>query len=460
MKNNMTAKLFEALHEANEDSFGKNKKSILEMTTSEVIEEDVTTEEKSYKMCPRCGRPYSDYPAISRYDNKTEICPDCGVEEAMINYTGGTLEAPNKFEKEARKYNKENRIKESVDNDLVTIHFGINTDADEERYKEEGNHDFMPISYVTDNFKKDIEKLLGHSNFKLECVSEKGPHGWPVYFITGNIEDMKKVCEYFSGDDFESTLVDDSVREFYNKNKGKNLSPKFVSSDEINEEVTIDTPTQEDLDKDEADIKALDKKQIEDRIGELRLAIEDEALSDDEKESAKKELDELENELLKKESENADKDSKKKQLKEDSYEEPFFAEIEDALTNAGFDVTRYSDAGMLTSNLGWIVSNSEGEVNLTCAGTYLTESDDEEKDSDETCEDKKEISNAKSFDEVIDLLVSDEEEAIDGYTEAIEKLKELDEEEKEKLIDMLSHIRDEEEEHIDELENKEIEEEE
>ena len=337
MKDNMTAKLFEALHEANEDSFGKNKKSILEMTTSEVIEEEVT-EDKSYKMCPRCGRPYSDYPAISRYDNKTEICPDCGVEEAMVNYTGGTLEAPDKYKDEARKYNKDN-------------------------------------------------------------------------------------------------------------------------SKKVSEEVTIDTPTQEDLDKDEADIKALDKKQIEDRIGELRLAIEDEALSDDEKESAKKELDELENELLKEESKNANKDCKKKQLKEDSYEEPFFAEIEDALTNAGFDVTRYSDAGMLTSNLGWIVSNSEGEVNLTCAGTYLTESDDEEeKDSDETCEDKKEISNAKSFDEVIDLLVSDEEEAIDGYTEAIEKLKELDEEEKEKLIDMLSHIRDEEEEHIDELENKEIEE--
>ena len=72
--------------------------------------------------------------------------------------------------------------------------------------------------------------------------------------------------------------------------------------------------------------------------------------------------------------------------------------------------------------------------------------------------DKKEISNAKSFDKVIDLLVADEEEAIEGYNEAIEKLKELDEKEKEKLIDVLSHIRDEEKEHIDELENREIEE--
>ncbi len=35
------------------------------------------------KMCPKCGRHYNDYPAISRVDNVTEICPDCGVREAL-----------------------------------------------------------------------------------------------------------------------------------------------------------------------------------------------------------------------------------------------------------------------------------------------------------------------------------------------------------------------------------------
>ena len=271
MRDNMTAKLFEALHEVNEDRFSKNKKSILEMTTSEVIEEEAT-EDKSYKMCPRCGRPYSDYPAISRYDGKTEICPDCGVEEAMINYTGGTLEAPNKYKDKAKRYNKYN-------------------------------------------------------------------------------------------------------------------------SKRVNEEVTIDTPTQEDLDRDEESTKAMNKKEIEDRIGELRLAIEDGAISNDDIESVRKQISELENKLL-------NEDDGIEELEEES----------------------------------------------------------EEQEESEECEDKKEISNAKSFDEVIDLLISDEEEAIEGYNEAIEKLKELDEKEKEKLIDMLSHIRDEEKEHIDELENKEIEE--
>ena len=33
--------------------------------------------------CPICGKEYSDYPAISRADNKTKICPNCGRNEAL-----------------------------------------------------------------------------------------------------------------------------------------------------------------------------------------------------------------------------------------------------------------------------------------------------------------------------------------------------------------------------------------
>lgn len=33
--------------------------------------------------CPKCGKAYTGYPAISRKDNKTEICSNCGQEEAM-----------------------------------------------------------------------------------------------------------------------------------------------------------------------------------------------------------------------------------------------------------------------------------------------------------------------------------------------------------------------------------------
>lgn len=127
----------------------------------------------------------------------------------------------------------------------------------------------------------------------------------------------------------------------------------------LNEEV--EEPTAEDLEKEDEENKAHDKKAIEDRIGELKAAIAD-GVSDDEKEAMEKEIAELESHL-----------EESSKLNESNYEEPFFAEIEEALINAGFDVQRYTDAGMMTNNLGWVISNSEGEVQLTCAGTYLSE---------------------------------------------------------------------------------------
>lgn len=42
--------------------------------------------EKEIRICPKCGRAYSDYPAISRRDNITKICSNCGVEEALDDF--------------------------------------------------------------------------------------------------------------------------------------------------------------------------------------------------------------------------------------------------------------------------------------------------------------------------------------------------------------------------------------
>jgi len=38
------------------------------------------------KKCPRCGKSYVGFPALSRRDNKTDICSKCGTEEAMVDY--------------------------------------------------------------------------------------------------------------------------------------------------------------------------------------------------------------------------------------------------------------------------------------------------------------------------------------------------------------------------------------
>lgn len=38
--------------------------------------------------CPNCKKMVRDYPALSRKDNRTEICSDCGEEEALADFFG------------------------------------------------------------------------------------------------------------------------------------------------------------------------------------------------------------------------------------------------------------------------------------------------------------------------------------------------------------------------------------
>ncbi len=41
---------------------------------------------KIYPVCPICGEDYDGHPAISRKDNKTKICPNCGTGEALMDF--------------------------------------------------------------------------------------------------------------------------------------------------------------------------------------------------------------------------------------------------------------------------------------------------------------------------------------------------------------------------------------
>ena len=41
------------------------------------------TEINRIAVCPKCGQAYIGHPALSRADNETLICPDCGVREAL-----------------------------------------------------------------------------------------------------------------------------------------------------------------------------------------------------------------------------------------------------------------------------------------------------------------------------------------------------------------------------------------
>ena len=45
--------------------------------------------EKRERICPVCGRSYTDPPALSRRDNKTDICPEGGMREALAAIPNG-----------------------------------------------------------------------------------------------------------------------------------------------------------------------------------------------------------------------------------------------------------------------------------------------------------------------------------------------------------------------------------
>lgn len=38
------------------------------------------------RVCPKCGKAYTGHPALSREDNRTPICPDCGIREALASF--------------------------------------------------------------------------------------------------------------------------------------------------------------------------------------------------------------------------------------------------------------------------------------------------------------------------------------------------------------------------------------
>ncbi len=37
------------------------------------------------RTCPICGNQYKERPALSRLDNITPICPDCGTRQALAS---------------------------------------------------------------------------------------------------------------------------------------------------------------------------------------------------------------------------------------------------------------------------------------------------------------------------------------------------------------------------------------
>ena len=66
----------------------KSKKEALQFLSEAKIEKPYYDGGKQIitKECPICGKIYKEHSAISRKDNKTEICPNCGIYEALLDF--------------------------------------------------------------------------------------------------------------------------------------------------------------------------------------------------------------------------------------------------------------------------------------------------------------------------------------------------------------------------------------
>lgn len=75
--------------------------------------------------CPRCGKMTTDYPALSRKDNKTEICSKCGTEEALSDYFKTEVKLPKPKTKPKEAYpllTKQDYYKIATQEDLGYAH--------------------------------------------------------------------------------------------------------------------------------------------------------------------------------------------------------------------------------------------------------------------------------------------------------------------------------------------------
>lgn len=56
------------------------------------------------RICPICGHKYTDVPALSRLDNTTLICPECGQRQALDTLGVHDVKSQNRIIELSRKY--------------------------------------------------------------------------------------------------------------------------------------------------------------------------------------------------------------------------------------------------------------------------------------------------------------------------------------------------------------------
>ena len=298
--------------------------------------------ESRMKKCPNCGKMFdSRYAALSRKDNKTKICSDCGQEEALGDFYKYAV-GKNKDIKEAETILKLNdKVKFNIDNQEIEGTISeIKPNDDNIKVKDVNGQSY------------DVNK--GALSLVVESESEE-------YTFEEIISDMENAEEY---------------------------SDLYAAADKIADEDLRDRV------KKQIDVCETDGDDVETAYSVVTSDLLDSRIND---------------------------------LNEDSYEDASFAEIEQALFDAGLNPERFSDRGVLTKNIGWIVKTSDGEEQyVTCDGSYLDESHKLKKNIKEGFEEDIPSKQAKKLDlenklnSTIDALAT----AADDEKESLEKERE------------------------------------
>lgn len=242
MKNNMTSKLFEAASSVNKGAYELSKETLVESQriVEEMSDEEIIKQLKDSKFCPRCGRRYNGYPAISRYDNETEICPDCGVEEAMINFTGGHLEDPHVYDEETGEELIEEEDEIPSNEDLEKDDKAISEDKKKEIEDRIAELKLaLEDEAISEDEKEDVKKEISDLENSLnECSSKENLNeddSDEEDDDSDEEDDNKEDKNLLDSDNYQDViqfLIDDENEAIDGYNKAKDRLSNLLSEDE------------------------------------------------------------------------------------------------------------------------------------------------------------------------------------------------------------------------------------
>ena len=79
----------------------------IKLLVDDPLEPGEELEPGNWRLCPKCNKKYDEYPALSRVDNKTDICPRCGIKEAVNGWMEHTVSSLSNYRETQEKIDKD-----------------------------------------------------------------------------------------------------------------------------------------------------------------------------------------------------------------------------------------------------------------------------------------------------------------------------------------------------------------